>query len=166
MMVVHWAKLLAHSRLSTALQAHSWLVPLSQSVHIVCLSILFVSVLMLSLRLMGVGRRRRSIAEAVGSLLPWIYRALMALAVTGVLQTLIEPMRQFVAPLFWTKMLLIACVLALTLAFGRLAQRSASRWDTGQVTPVVRLYAILSIALWLGIIFCGRFIAYTYALYL
>ena len=69
------AEQIANSHLSSTLQDALWVVPLSQSMHILALSVLFASVLMISLRLLDVGAMSRSVSQLAGTLLPWIWRA-------------------------------------------------------------------------------------------
>ena len=62
---------------------------------------------------------------------------------------------------------MILCVLPLTVFFARAVRRNASLWDTPAARPAAaKWFALSSLALWVGIIFCGRFIGYTWELYL
>jgi hypothetical protein len=121
---------------------------------------------MLSLRLLGFNASGRSVSQLVDTLVPWMYRALAVLLLTGLVQIIAEPVRQFVAPVFWWKMLMIICVLALTVCFARAVRRNAVKWDTAPRPAGARRFALISLGLWVGIIFCGRFIGYTWELYL
>ena len=95
-----------------------------------------------------------------------MYRALAVLLLTGAVQTVAEPVRQFVTPAFWLKMLMIPCVLALTIWFARQVRRNAAQWDTAGRRPAsAKWFALISLCLWVGIIFSGRFIGYTWELY-
>jgi hypothetical protein len=94
-----------------------------------------------------------------------MYRALAVLLLTGTVQTIAEPVRQFVTPAFWLKMLMILCVLALTIWFARQVRRNAAQWDTAARPVGAKWFALTSLCLWVGIIFCGRFIGYTWELY-
>jgi hypothetical protein len=121
---------------------------------------------MISLRLLGLSASRRSVSQLVDTLVPWMYRALAALLLTGLVQTVAEPVRQFVAPVFWWKMFMILCVLALTVRFARAVRRNVAVWDTPARPGSAKWFALISLGLWVGIIFCGRFIGYTWELYL
>ncbi len=149
------------------LQDNLWVIPTSQSIHILCLSVVFASAVVISTRILGIGMRGRSVSQLVGTLVPWMYRALIGLLVTGAIQTIAEPMRQFVAPVFWWKMLMIVCVVLLTAWFTRQVRLQAGAWDGPGKTPArARAFACASLCLWTGIIFCGRFIGYTYQAHL
>lgn len=161
------AEQIANSHLSSTLQDALWVVPLSQSMHILALSVLFASVLMISLRLLDVGAMSRSVSQLAGTLLPWIWRALLVSLLTGLLQGLIEPVRQFITPIFWFKMLLVALLALLTLWFSRALSANGPAWDAKATRPAAaRLFAVVSIIGWSTVIVFGRFIAYVWADYL
>jgi hypothetical protein len=152
--------------LSGWLQDAAWVVPTSQSIHIVCVSVVFCCAVMISLRLLGLSASGRSVSQLVDTLVPWMYRALAVLLLTGLVQTIAEPVRQFVTPVFWCKMLMIMCVLVLTVCFARAVRRNAAKWDTASRPASAKWFALISLGLWVGIIVCGRFIGYTWELYL
>lgn len=160
--VKHWADVISNTSLSQWFQNQLWVIPTSQSIHIVCVSIVFGCAVMISLRLLGIGKGR-SISQLVDTLVPWMYRALVVLLLTGSVQTIAEPLRQFVTPAFWWKMVMIVCVLTLTIVFARAVRHNAARWDQAAMRPLsARVFALVSLGLWVGIIFCGRFIGYTW----
>jgi hypothetical protein len=118
---------------------------------------------MLSLRLLGVGSSGRRISQLVQTLLPGMYWALCVLLLTGLVQTIAEPRRQFSASAFWWKMFMVVSVTTLTIALARAVRRDPARWDTSGTRPLAgRVFAVVSLGLWIAIIVCGRFIAYTY----
>lgn len=165
-MIRSFADWVASTALSQAFQNHLWVVPTSQAIHIVCICVVFTSALMINLRLLGVGASGRSISQLTTSLVPWMWRALVVLLLTGTVQTIAEPVRQFVTPVFWAKMIMIIVVGLMTAGFASKVRANASRWDAAGTRPGgARLFAIGSSILWIAIIVCGRFIAYTSAFY-
>jgi hypothetical protein len=164
--VRHWADWISATTLSQWLQGHPWVVPTSQSIHILMISVVFGCAVMINLRLLGVSAGGRSISTLVGTLVPWMYIALVLLLITGAIQTITEPVRQFVTPAFWWKMLMIVVVVSLTQWFASSVRRNAARWDTPARGPGARVFALVSLALWIAIIYCGRFIAYTWEFHL
>src|SRR5580700_3036987 len=115
--VEHWAEWLAATQPSLYLQRKQWIIVASQSIHLVCVGIVFGSALVISLRLLGLGRSGRKVSELVNTLVPWIYAALVVLLLTGIEQTIAEPSRQFLAGAFWWKMILVAVTVVLTAFF-------------------------------------------------
>jgi hypothetical protein len=166
-LIRHWADVISGTSLSEWLQDNLWVIPTSQSIHILCLSVVFASAAVISTRVLGLGMGGRSVSQLVATLVPWMYRALIGLLATGAIQTIAEPLRQFVAPVFWWKMLMIVCVVIMTVWFTRQVRTHAGAWDVAGKTPIrARAFACVSLGLWTGIIFCGRFIGYTYQAHL
>jgi hypothetical protein len=165
-MVREFADWLANTPLSKTLQDQAWVVPTSQSIHILAMSIVFGSACMINLRLLGVGRSGRSVSQLSNTLVPWMWRGLVVLLFTGLVQTIAEPVRQFVTPMFWAKMLMIVVVATMTALYARAVRRNAPVWDAAASRPrPAKTFAVLSTLLWMAIIVCGRFIGYTWSFY-
>ena len=162
----HWAYLLAATHASKWLAAREWIIVVSQSIHIVMLSVVFGCAVVINLRLLGVSARGRPVSTLVRTLVPWMYGALLVLLITGVLQTIAEPLREFITPEFWAKMAMVLAAVILTAAFARAVRLNHERWDSASSRPrTAVLIAVVSLALWIAIIFCGRFIGYTWEYY-
>ncbi|MGU7771581.1 DUF6644 family protein [Burkholderia sp. MR1-5-21] len=156
---------IASSRLSLLFQTTDGLIAASQSTHILAISVVFGSALMISLRLLGVGATGRTVSCLASSLLPWMYSALGVLLLTGLVQTIAEPIRQLLTPAFWWKMGMLICVIALTVWFGKTVRDRAEVWDDPASRPAsARVFAVASLVLWVAIVVCGRLIAYTWQL--
>jgi hypothetical protein len=161
-----FADWLSNTGLSKTLQDQAWVVPTSQSIHIIAVSVVFGSACMINLRLLGVGRSGRSVSQLSDTLLPWMWRGLAVLLFTGLIQTIAEPVRQFVTPLFWAKMTMIIVVAMMTAVYAKAVRHHAPQWDAAASRPVrAKTFAIFSTVLWLAIIVCGRFIGYTWSFY-
>lgn len=147
--------------LSSTIQNAGWIIPLGQIIHILCLSIVLSSVVLLDFRLLGVGSTRVSIAGMAKRFLPWLWIALVLMALSGSVLIIGEPKRDLLNPVFWTKMGLLACAVALTLGVQYSISRNANRWDESRGCPLpARILALTSLGVWLAIAVCGRFIAY------
>lgn len=157
--VIAW---IASTPLSEFLKDQLWVVPTSQSIHILAVSILFICALLIGLRLLGVGRSERALSAAVGRQTKLMYVAFIVLLITGIIQTIAEPERQFGSPAFWIKMGLIVFGLVLTGLLARSVRRDPQSWDRAEGRPGwSRPYAVVYVVAWVAIIFCGRFIGYT-----
>jgi hypothetical protein len=161
-----FADWLAETPLSKSLQDHLWVIPTSQSIHIVAVSLVFASACMINMRILGMGRRGRSVSQLSATLVPWMWRGLAVLLFTGLIQTVAEPVRQFVTPAFWAKMTMILIVATMTFLYARAVRRNAPAWDAAASRPsAAKAFAVVSTVLWLAIIVCGRFIGYTWSMY-
>jgi hypothetical protein len=161
------AEWIAKTDLSLTLQTHLWIVPTSQSIHILSVCVLFTSALVINSRILGMGSAGRTVPELVDALVPWMWVALAGLLVTGTAQTIAEPVRQFITPMFWAKMAMIVVVVTMTRLYTARIRAHASEWRAGSSPPWgARSFAVVSSLLWIAIIVCGRFIGYTFAFYL
>jgi hypothetical protein len=167
LMLREFATWIASTELSHSFQDHSdWLIPISQSIHIISVSILFTAAILISTRLLMGANAGRTVSQLTKTLTPWMWGALGVLLLTGTVQTIAEPVRQFVTPVFWAKMIMIAVVMAMTTVFTATVRAHAPSWDlAASRPPAARLFAISSIVLWVAIIVCGRFIGWTWSLY-
>lgn len=146
--------------LSLWIQTHFWAIPTIQTVHILSIGALFGSAMMISLRVLGVTGMSRTMAQTTHRYIPWIWWALVLLAISGLLLIIGEPVRELINPIFWIKMVLIIVAVIATLAFNGAVKRRAAKWDAGASTGGLRLAAILLLILWCAVMFGGRWIAY------
>ena len=146
--------------LSTTIKSAAWVVPFVQSLHILAICVVIVSVAMLDLRLVGLIDREQSVRRMARRYLPPVWWALPVLALTGAIMIAGEPERELLSPFFWSKMALLATVLTLTAVLsGLLEDRPLAELPLVK-RLIVQVGGALSLLLWLAIIFCGRWIAY------
>lgn len=145
--------------LSVAIQSTLWVTPLLQTIHIVMIGIVFVSMLNVTLRVLGQIRTDEPLTEVWRRSAPWFWTALCFMAATGLILAISEPIRQVTALSFWLKMSLLAIGIVSALSFGRVIAGAAAA-ATATSSGRARVVAIATIVLWLTIIFLGRSIAY------
>jgi uncharacterized membrane protein SirB2 len=162
------------SSLSAAIKGADWVIPLLQSIHIVTIGVVFVSSLMIALRVMGRMRADEPFATVWRRFAPWMWYGLIVMVVTGVLLVIGEPVREFTALSFWLKMSLLAIAVTATFVFGRTfgpggaahdsADNAAAYAGAGtggaEFSSGAKLAAAAIMVVWLAIIFLGRAIAY------
>jgi hypothetical protein len=159
--LLEFATWLQSTSLSVTIQSVGWLVPLLQSVHILGIGVVFVSVLMSALRVLGRVRMEQSLAEVWHRFAPFLWWGLAVMALTGVLLTISEPVREFMTLSFRLKLLLLVVGIGSAALFGRRVRKAAAAGaGPNQVPSGLRLAAIATMVLWLAIIFLGRAIAY------
>ncbi len=161
-----FAEWLQATPLSVAIQSVTWIIPLLQSIHIVMIGVVFVSSLMLSLRVLGRVRSEEPFPTVWHRFAPWMWTGLTIMALTGIVLILGEPVREFFALSFWVKMALIAVAVAgVTVIHHTLQPVAAGGPALPEFSPGAKAVAIVTIALWLGVIFFGRAIAYDSAVW-
>ena len=144
---------------SLSIKSVSWVIPLVQSIHIVTIGIVFVSCLMIALRVLGVMRTDESVAGVWRRFAPWMWSGLVVMAATGFTLVIGEPEREFDATSFWLKMLLVAIGVAGTALYGR-SLKIAAVGAPGEFPVSSKAASILIVVVWLTVIFLGRAIAY------
>jgi uncharacterized membrane protein SirB2 len=147
--VIEFARWLGATPLSIAIQSSTWLTPLLQAVHIVMVGIVFVSMLMIALRVFNHTRVDEAFEAVWNRFAPWMWRAVCVMAASGIVLIIGEPVRQTQALSFWLKMGLIGINLLLILALRRRATPAGGRG-----------IAVAVMGIWIAIIFLGRAIAY------
>lgn len=159
--MLEFAEWLQTTALSVSIQSAGWVIPLLQSIHILTIGIVFVSILIVALRALGRMRTDEPVDEVVRRFAPWIWTGLAVMAVTGLLLVIGEPVRQVTATSFWLKMGSLAVAITSAAIFGR-SLRSAAADSARGLTPSssTKVAAIGTLVLWLAIIFLGRAIAY------
>jgi hypothetical protein len=152
---------LANTPFSMLLQNVSWIIPAVQSVHITCISIVMGSVALIDLRLLGVTGRSHTVAGLTNRLLPWVWTSLIILLITGALLAIAEPVRSLENPAFQAKMLMVLCVGFLTYYFQAMLRGDVQFWELSPARrATAKFAAVVSLVLWVGIVFAGRWIAY------
>ena len=135
----------------------NWLFPVIEAVHLLALSVLGGAVLVVDLRLMGLGLRNHSASELWGAARPWMIGAITAMILTGVPLFMSEPIKLYYSDSFWVKM----TTLPIAIAF---AFTVRSRVTTNAVRNTARrqlLVGALSIALWVVVAAAGRWIGFS-----
>ena len=158
--IAEWLSVLEHSSLAEVMRHSLWTYPIVEIVHIVGFALLVGSVVLFDLRLLGFSRTV-SIRSLERHLLPWSWVALLLIVPSGVAMLSAHATDFAGNPAFRVKLLLIAFAGVNALTFHNGVFRSVSTWDQHQPTPpAVKASALLSLAIWLGVITCGRLIAY------
>jgi uncharacterized membrane protein SirB2 len=160
-LVIEFAEWLQVTPLSQWIQSHTWITPMVQAIHIVTIGVVFGSVLMVALRVLG----RMRVDEPFGTVwrrfAPWLWVGLVIMTATGIVLIVGEPVREFAAKSFWTKMALIGLGIASVLSFRGALGSAVSADGKGVVFGSrPRAVAVATLLIWALIIFFGRAIAY------
>lgn len=152
---------LGATAVSQTLQSVEWIIPAVQTVHIVCVASVMSSVLMIDLRLLGVGASRQTLRSVASRFLPFIWWPLPLLLLTGATLIAAEPARSLENPVFVLKMALLFASAALTLGCSLPLRRDAAYWESSVARRWgARVLASASMPLWAAVIVAGRWIAY------
>lgn len=152
---------LDQTTISGTIKNVTWIIPVVQSVHILAISVVMASILLMNLRTVGLLGYIESTRVFFDRYLPRFWISLLVLLATGLLLIVGEPQRTLQNPVFYTKMTLLIVSIGVVLLLKRQAGSSSAG---GQAKPslATRILAWTSFAFWIAIIFCGRWIAYAY----
>jgi hypothetical protein len=163
---------LAGTTASAAIQKTFWIIPVMQTIHIICVAMVFSSVVMIELRVLGIFKSQ-TIEQIAHRYVPWVFSGVVVLALTGSVLIIGEPARSLPSDEFQMKMLALAIALGFTAAFARSVERHAPIWVSaggagsaalaggGSSRIVVNVLALLAFLAWVLVVVYGRWIAYT-----
>lgn len=159
-----FCKWLAATLLSNTIQTIRWIIPSLQIIHILAVSVVFSSAILVDLRFWRLLQRDMSLPDVARRYLPTIWPILIILLVTGSLMIIGEPRRSLLSKALYLKMLLLVFGLVLTLGLQWSLSASPDFWEKNVWRRVVgKLAATVSTLVWCGILFAGRWIAYSQA---
>jgi hypothetical protein len=156
-----FAQWLSQTSFSLAIQINEWVIPTVQSIHIVAIGVVFTSVFMIDMRVLGWTGRDQSLRETLNRFSPWLSAGLCVLLVTGVLMVIGEPARELLAFSFWLKMFLVALGTLIAAVFQLALRRNEAYWENSLTKrSSTKSLAIFTLLIWVAIIILGRLIAY------
>jgi hypothetical protein len=131
--------------------------PAVQSVHLTGLTVLLATMLILDLRLAGVGNRESSLAGLARQLKPWMAGAAAMVILSGMFIFLATPDKYLASHPFQVKMSLLCC--AILFHFLVLRRFIASEPDS-RPRSINVIVALVSLTLWFSVGWAGRAIAF------
>ena len=141
--------------MGTVVRESLWMFPLIQCIHLLSLALLGGVLLAVDLRLLGLGLRTQPAAALARQLRPWLIGALATIIGTGIPMFLSEAIKCYFSPPFFYKMGFLAMATLFTFTVRQRVLNAAPG------PPMVEKFtAMASMALWLGVGFSGRWIAF------
>jgi hypothetical protein len=147
--------------LSFAIRESIWVYPILNVLH--CVGVLLVAgtIVVVDLRLLGLGLRRAPVSSVVAQVVPWSLMGFGFMAVTGSLLAWSEPLRLYKSMFFPWKLAFIAVAGLNALLFHAGVYRSVRGWDSSSPLPArARLAGAVSILCWICVIAAGRAVGY------
>ena len=140
-----------------AMRSSPWLFPVIATIHLMGLSVLGGAVLLVDLRLLGLGLRRQPVAQLARDAERWLFRSLLVMVVTGIPLFMCFATKYYYLTFFWVKMASLLLVLLFTFSVRRKVAMS-DETRTGRVWT--RLVALVSLTLWTSVAIGGRLIGF------
>lgn len=139
-----------------------WAFPTVETLHVMALAVVYGSIAMVDLRMLGITSRNMRMSKLASEVLPWTWTAFVMAAITGTLMFISK------GEAYWNNFEFRAKFLCLALAGINMAiyqlgmHKRVSEWDNSLPPPfAVRIAGALSITLWTGVVFFGRWIGFT-----
>jgi hypothetical protein len=141
-----------------AIRESLWLFPVIEACHLVAFAVIGGTILVVDLRLLGIGGDWSPVARLARGIQPWLVGALAIMIPSGILLFLSEAIKCYYSFPFWVKMW--ALLLALTFTFT--LRRRVVAADPAAMKPAWRTAAgALSLLLWSAVAWGGRWIGFS-----
>lgn len=146
--------------LAAFLRGSAWAYPALETIHLIAIALLFGSIVVVDLRILGLSRDL-PLTRLAAHALPWTLAAFALAAASGLLLFIAHAADLIGNRMFLIKVGLIMAAGANAALFHTGPWSGVAQWDTQASAPAgARALAAASIILWVGVITCGRWIAY------
>lgn len=162
MQIDAFLKVIEASRFATTIRDSIWMFPIIESIHVISFTMVVGTIAVIDLRLLGLASTQRSFQRMASEILKWTWAAFASTVATGLTMFSTNATIYYHNAFFRTKMLLLVLAGLNMLAFEMTAGRTVNHWEKARSAPPAgKAVAILSLTLWIGIIFMGRIIGFT-----
>ncbi len=145
----------------TAIRESGLPYPLILSSHLACIAVFGGLILMTDLRLLGVAMTNIPASVVVERTRPWKIAGLLIMLTLGIHLGGAKLADYYDNPYFILKMTLLVLVGVHALVFRKSVYRNPAALDDPKGLPgAAKIAAVLSMVMWVGILSCGRWIAY------
>lgn len=156
-MLLPFFEWLETTAMGTALAQSIWSFAVIESIHLVGLSLLGGALLIVDLRMLGLGMTSHSIAELAGHAHKWMVAAVILMLTTGTLLMISEPIKLYYNTSFWVKI----TTLPIALLFTFTVRKRIVRAGTVDATMRTRMVGAASMGLWFVVAAAGRWIGFS-----
>jgi hypothetical protein len=144
-----------HSALSVEIRASTWQFAVLEMVHLLGLTMLLGTLMVVDLRLFGFGLRHQKVGDLARDVRIWMWSGLWTMVISGVLLFFGEPIKLFGNASFHVKMLLLLLAIVFQLTLFRTVTS-----DRHIPSLIDKVAAVLSLALWFSVGLAGRGIGF------
>jgi hypothetical protein len=153
---------LENTPLAQAIAESPVLFPTIESIHVLAITFVVGSIALVDLRLLGLTGRDQKPGRIAADILPWTWGAFILAACAGSLLFASQAEKYFGNTAFRTKFSLMALAGINMLVFQLITGRNIDSWPEDAPTPLTaKIAGGLSLALWVGVVTCGRLIGFT-----
>lgn len=136
--------------------------PIVEAIHVLAAATVFGTIFIVDLRLLGLPNIRRAFTRISDEMLRLTWAAFGTAVVTGALMFAANADTYYENTAFRFKMLALALAGCNMAVFQLVTFRTVGQWDTGvRSPPAARAAGVLSILVWVTVIFLARWIGFT-----
>ena len=146
-----------YSSLLVAMRSSPWLFPVIATIHLLGLAVLGGAVLIVDLRLLGLGLSRQLPAQLARDAEPLLLGSLLVMLLTGLLLFMCFATKYYYLTAFWVK--LASLFLAVVFTF-TIRRRVITGGETRMRAIWSRPTALVSVSLWTSVVLTGRLIGF------
>jgi hypothetical protein len=140
-----------------AMRQSPWFFPVVATIHLMGLASIGGAVLVVDLRLLGLGLQSQPTATLAQDAERWRLRGLAVMIITGILLFMCFATKYYYLTFFWVKMAALIAVIVFT----RSVHRRVAMANEADVSPIRRkLVALVSLLLWTTVAVGGRYIGF------
>ena len=134
-----------------------WAFPILEAVHLLGLCLLGGALLVVDLRMLGLGLTSHPVSRLARHARPWLVAALVVMVATGIPLFLSEAIKAYYNTSFWVKMSTLPVALGFTFGVRERVARNEGL-EPGRRCKVV---GAVSLALWFTVAAAGRWIGFS-----
>ena len=143
--------------LGAAIRNSEYAFPIIEFFHLAALAVIGGSVLIVDMRLLGLGLKKTSVAQLAKDAQPYVTGSLLIMLVTGISLYTSEATKCYGSAAFWIKMV----SLALAMLYTYTIKKRVTAGDEKTVSlGTSKLVGAVSIVLWFGVAWGGRWIGF------
>lgn len=156
-----WCQWLDHTHLATAIRESSWLFPIIEGSHILALPASVGMIVIFDLRLLGLAFQKGPAPRIISEFLRWAKIGFVIMFVTGGLLFMTQAEKAYLNPFFRTKLILLLLLGINAAVYQLIFYHQMPQWNLTRRIPVgAKFCGGLSLVFWIGVIVCGRTMAY------
>jgi hypothetical protein len=158
-----WCQWLEHTPLALAISESTWLFPLIEGSHILALPLSVGMIVIFDLRVLGLAFRGSPASRIMNDVLRWSKIGFAVMLITGGLLFMTQAGKAYGNGFFRAKLIFLVVLGINAAVYQTIFYPKMTQWDVAGGTPAgARLCAGLSLIVWIGVIVCGRTMAYQF----
>ena len=162
MSLAEWFQWLEQTPTSVAIAESIWLFPILEGSHILALPISVGMIVLFDLHLLGLALTGSRAAAVMKEMLRWSKFGFAVMFITGGLLLMCHAGRAYGNPFFRAKMIFLVVLAINALVYQIVFFPRMPQWIADTTPAGAKICAALSLVIWIGVIVCGRTMAYQF----